>query len=114
MPGTGSVTTYLSNPIDWNWGLLTRLDRVWSANREMNDLPMVEPWAAFHLGAFLQVVMNHGYAVASDHREPPRIIALPEANGDGFITHGFIWNRHQRRFLHRPQATVSRSVDEPS
>ncbi len=31
-PFAGNWLRYdLSMPIDWNWGLLTRLDRVWSA-----------------------------------------------------------------------------------
>lgn len=70
--------------------MLSRLDRVWSANREVgHGLAITDPWAAFHLGAFLQVVMNHGHACASDNAMPPRIIALPF--DDGFNVHGFAW-----------------------
>lgn len=91
-PFAGNWLHYeLDSPIDFSWGLLARLDRVWSADREFNGLSISEPWAAFHLGAFLQIVMNHGNACASDYREPPRVIALPDAHNDGFMIHGFVW-----------------------
>ena len=84
-PFAGSWIRYsLSTPIDLGWNLLAPLEALWD-----DEMHRMSSWDCLHLGAFLQAVMNHGLAVASDRRERPRIIALP--GYIGMNLHGFVW-----------------------
>ena len=83
-PFLGDWILYCMSPMDFGWNFFPTVDQMWKEGSSGSGSS-----TAFHLGAFLQIVMNAGYSVADDLRESPRVIALP---GDcDAIVHGFIW-----------------------
>lgn len=86
-PFAGKWIRFSLSPIDTGWELFAKVADVFlqlSGSFGENG-----PNFAFHLGAFFQVVMNHGGITAVDYREEPCILALPV--GNSVDVHGYIW-----------------------
>ena len=84
------VLLQLEFPLDLGWHLMQPMEAYWRC--EESDEPSIASielsrWRAFHLGTFLQAVINLA-SIASDTRDRPHIIATPfgmEATIQGFV-----------------------------